>query len=54
VFPTAVWRQLYSGGKVTKWLQQVSDFFVRVGGIESAVPAAVYFDPSRFIATVRG
>jgi NitT/TauT family transport system substrate-binding protein len=54
VFPTAVWRHLYSSGKVTKWMQQVTDFFVRVGGIDNAVPAAAYFDPSLFIATVRG
>jgi sulfonate transport system substrate-binding protein len=54
VFPTAVWRQLYETGKVTKWLQQVSDFFVRIGGIENAVPADQYFDPSIFLATIKG
>jgi NitT/TauT family transport system substrate-binding protein len=53
VFATAVWRQLYSSGKVTTWLQQVSDFFTRVGGIENAVPASEYFDPSLFLATIR-
>jgi NitT/TauT family transport system substrate-binding protein len=54
VFPTAVWKQLYESGKVTKWLQQVTDFFVRIGGIENAVPADQYFDPSIFLATIRG
>jgi NitT/TauT family transport system substrate-binding protein len=54
VFPTAVWKQLYTSGKVTTWLQQVSDFFVRIGGIDRPVPAAQYFDPSIFLATVKG
>ena len=27
-FPAAEWRKLYSDGTVTKWLQQVTDFFV--------------------------
>jgi NitT/TauT family transport system substrate-binding protein len=53
VFPTAVWRQLYVNGNVTKWLQQVSDFFVRFAKIENPVPAAQYFDPSIFISVAR-
>jgi NitT/TauT family transport system substrate-binding protein len=53
VFPTAVWRQLYVNGTVTRWLQQVSDFFVRFAKIENPVPAAQYFDPSIFISLVR-
>jgi len=35
-------------------MQQVTDFFVRVGSIDNAVPAAAYFDPNLFVATVRG
>jgi NitT/TauT family transport system substrate-binding protein len=54
VFPTAVWKQLYSTGKVTTWLQQVTDFFVRTANIEHPVPATEYFDPSIFLSTVRG
>jgi len=53
VFPTSVWRRLYGDGTVTRWLQQVSDFFVRIGKIENPVPAAQYFDPSIFLSTVR-
>jgi NitT/TauT family transport system substrate-binding protein len=53
VFPTAVWRQLYVNGTVTKWLQQVSDFFVRFAKIENPVPAAQYFDPNVFISVVK-
>jgi NitT/TauT family transport system substrate-binding protein len=53
VFPTAVWRQLYVNGTVTRWLQQVSDFFVRFAKIENPVPAAQYFDPSVFVSVVK-
>ena len=31
VFPTAVWRRLYSNGTITEWLQQVSDFYTQGG-----------------------
>jgi NitT/TauT family transport system substrate-binding protein len=54
VFATAAWKQLYSSGKVTTWLQQVTDFFVRVGNISNAVPARQYFDPSIYLSTIRG
>jgi NitT/TauT family transport system substrate-binding protein len=54
VFATAAWKQLYSTGKVTTWLQQVSDFFVRVGNINNAVSAQQYFDPSIFLSTIKG
>ena len=54
VFATAAWKPLYSSGKVTTWLQQVSDFFVRVGNINNAVPAQQYFDPSIYLSTVKG
>jgi NitT/TauT family transport system substrate-binding protein len=53
VFPTAVWRRLYSNGTVTEWLQQVSDFFVRVAKIENPVPASQYFDPNIFLSVVK-
>jgi NitT/TauT family transport system substrate-binding protein len=53
VFPTAVWRQLYGNGTVTKWLQQVSDFFVRFAKIGNPVSAAEYFDPSVFISVAK-
>lgn len=53
VFPTSVWRQLYANGTVTKWLQQVTDFFVRFAKIENPVPADQYFDPSIFLSIVK-
>lgn len=48
-FPAAEWRKLYADGTVTKWLQQVTDFFVATGNIPNAVPASQYFDPSIFM-----
>jgi NitT/TauT family transport system substrate-binding protein len=51
VFPTAEWRKLYADGTVTKWLQQVTDFFVKFGNIQNPVPAAQYFDPKIYLET---
>jgi NitT/TauT family transport system substrate-binding protein len=53
VFPTAVWRRLYSNGTIVEWLQQVTDFFTRIAKIENPVTAAQYFDPSIFQSVVR-
>ncbi len=49
VFSTAEWSKYYGDGTVTKWLQQVTDFFTTVGNIEKPVPASQYFDPSIFM-----
>ena len=54
VFPTAEWKKLYGNGTVTRWLQQVTDFFVTVAAIENPVPATEYFDPKLFLATIKG
>lgn len=48
-FPAAEWRKLYGDGTVTKWLQQVTDFFVTTGNIPNPIPASQYFDPSVFM-----
>ena len=53
VFTNAEWRKLYADGTVTKWLQQVTDFFVRFGGIQNPVPASQYFDPSVYLDTIK-
>jgi len=53
VFPTAVWRRLYTSGTIAEWLQQVTDFYTRVAKIENPVPAAQYFDPSVFLSVVK-
>src|SRR6267143_3468218 len=34
VFPTAVWRRLYSNGTISEWLQQVTDFYTSVDNID--------------------
>jgi NitT/TauT family transport system substrate-binding protein len=54
VFSTAEWRKLYADGTITKWLQQVTDFFVKFGNIQSPVPASQYFDPKIYLDTVKG
>ena len=53
-FTSAEWRAMYADGTVTKWLQQVSDFFVEAGNIASPVPATQYFDPKPYLETVKG
>jgi len=53
-FPVAEWRKLYADGTVTKWLQQVTDFFVATGNIPNAVPASKYFDPSVYLDATKG
>jgi NitT/TauT family transport system substrate-binding protein len=53
-FPAAEWRKLYADGTVTKWLQQVTDFFVATGNIPNPVPASQYFDPSIYLDAIKG
>ena len=52
-YTNAEWRTRYQDGTVTKWLQQVTDFFVSTGGIQNPVKASEYFDPKPFLETVR-
>ncbi len=52
-FPVGEWRKLYADGTVTKWLQQVTDFFVATGNIPNPIPAAQYFDASIFLDAVK-
>lgn len=53
-FPVAEWRKLYADGTVTKWLQQVTDFFVTTGNIPNPIPASQYFDPSIYMDAIKG
>lgn len=53
-YTNAEWRQRYQDGTVTKWLQQVTDFFATAGNIQNPVPAKDYFDPKPFLETVKG
>jgi NitT/TauT family transport system substrate-binding protein len=43
---TAEWQKLYQDGTAVGWLQQVTDFYARFGGIQNPVPAKTYFDTS--------
>lgn len=52
MFSSREWKRLYSDGTVTKWLQQVSDFFMTDAGLTGTKPAAEYFDPSLYLATI--
>jgi NitT/TauT family transport system substrate-binding protein len=53
-FTSAQWRAMYADGTVTKWLQQVTDFFARTGNIPNAIPASKYFDPKIYLDVVKG
>ena len=53
MFTSGEWRKMYADGTVTKWLQQVTDFFVRFGGIQNPVPASKYFEIKPYLDTVK-
>jgi NitT/TauT family transport system substrate-binding protein len=53
MFTSAEWRKLYADGTVTKWLQQVTDFFVHFANIGNPVPASKYFDPKYYLDTIK-
>jgi NitT/TauT family transport system substrate-binding protein len=54
MFTSAEWKKLYADGTVTKWLQQVTDFFAAVANIPNPIPASQYFDPKLFLETAGG
>ena len=47
-------QKLYQDGTAINWLQQVTDFYVRSGGIQNPVPASKYFDMSVYMDVVKG
>lgn len=53
MFTSAEWRKMYEDGTVTKWLQQVTDFFVRFANIQNPVPASRYFDPKPYLEATK-
>ncbi len=53
VFTSVEWRQKYADGTVTKWLQQVTDFFTAFAKIENPVPASKYFDTSLYLNAIK-
>ena len=52
-YTAAEWRKRIADGTVTKWLQDVTDFFAKVGNIASPVPASTYFDPQLYLQTIK-
>lgn len=52
-YTSAEWRTRYADGTVTKWLQQVTDFFAKAGNIANPVPASTYFDSQLYLQTVK-
>ncbi|RYE96884.1 MAG: ABC transporter substrate-binding protein, partial [Oxalobacteraceae bacterium] len=53
MFTSAEWSKMYADGTVTKWLQQVTDFFSGFASIPNALPASQYFDPKIYLDTVK-
>lgn len=52
-YTNAEWRSRYQDGTVTKWLQQVTDFFVANANIQGALKAEQYFDAKPFLESVK-
>jgi NitT/TauT family transport system substrate-binding protein len=52
-FSSTEWRALYADGTVTKWLNQVTDFFAEQAGIASPVPADDYLRPELYLEVVK-
>lgn len=52
MFSSREWKRLYADGTVTKWLQQVSDFFMTDAGVNNAVRASEYFDTEIYLSTI--
>ena len=50
----AEWRKLYQDGTAHGWLQQVTDFYARFGGIQNPVPAKTYFETGLLLDNVKG
>ena len=49
----AEWQKLYQDGTAVGWLQQVTDFYARFGGIQNPVPVKTYFDTSLLLNNVK-
>src|SRR4029078_12774536 len=53
MFTSQEWKKLYADGTVTKWLQQVTDFFVRFANISNPTPASEHLDPRLYLETIK-
>ena len=52
-YSSSDWRRLYQDGTAVGWLQQVTDFYARFGGIQNPVPAKTYFDTGLLLENVK-
>lgn len=52
-YTVAEWQKLYQDGTAVGWLQQVTDFYARFGGIQNPVPAKSYFDTSLLLNSAK-
>jgi NitT/TauT family transport system substrate-binding protein len=52
-YSNAEWRTHFQDGTATKWLQQVTDFFVENAKITNPLKADQYFDPKLYLDTVK-
>jgi len=52
-YTSAEWHKLYQDGTALGWLQQVTDFYARFGGIQNPVPARTYFDTKLLVDNVK-
>lgn len=52
MFTSQAWKQKYSDGTVTRWLEQTTDFFMANAGVKDFTPASKYFDPSLYLQTI--
>ncbi len=53
-YTSTEWKKMIQTGVVTHWLQQVTDFYARVGGIQNPVPASQYFDSKLLLESIKG
>jgi NitT/TauT family transport system substrate-binding protein len=49
MFDAKTWVKYYRDGTVTKWLDHVTDVYVKLGAMQNPVSAKEYFDPSLYL-----
>ncbi|HEX3469511.1 MAG TPA: ABC transporter substrate-binding protein [Candidatus Elarobacter sp.] len=52
-FDTKTWARYYRDGTLTRWLDQVTEVYVKLGAMDNPVRAQQYFDPSLFLDVAR-
>jgi NitT/TauT family transport system substrate-binding protein len=49
LFTSTEWAKKYRDGTVTKWLNQVTEVFHKIGAIDNPIPASKYFHPGPYL-----